>query len=530
MKKIKLILSEYKQALLFVGALICLAAGGYRHLVVGKLTLNGHVLDGVSTDLDIASTSKVPTVDAVRDWVNGRFGEVENSEGNVLQAISLWDYSGFVANAVVGAGNYATGTDATPYLQQAINDAASYQLIVVPPGAIFKTALDTIKSTKVLNVIFLGNHYQAGNDLFILHNPGGPYEPHKIVHMGDAINKINMPTNSSVNYANGVLSATYAAMTGTFVKIYNTSQIWIEMNYAAGFKVPVEIISAGGGFNGGSQENVVKGRKFDLNAYGALLTSTDGGGYNDKNRYEVERIGAGTAIKMDGYSGSYAGEVYNGTMTSNNFNAMIERVIHVIDAKGNVEYTHFNITTESGTITGVWSDTAYDMRNTFPNPVRSSLIAGQGIMEIKHIEPPNSFGLNGKILKTIWKGGDKYCEEAIIGPTGLVLCKALPSLGKWIRDAAPSNVRFIKADIIEAEVTVTTQNYTIPLDTVRYIIYDYAGSGGTISTTAANTSNNRLVTIFNNSASSVTISGLGSLAAGGVQTIFCNGSSWRKYQ
>jgi hypothetical protein len=434
-----------------------------------------------------------------------------------------------VPDAQFTGGTYATGTNSSIGLQKAINASGAGQRIWVPGNVYLPDVLDSIKS-KTLWIEFLGNTYQAGNDLLIFTNGSGPYEQHYVKHWGIARDRINIPTHSKATY-DANTDPPWHLFTGSFAKMYNTSQVWIDFNMAEGFRTPAEIITdALGGLNG-SQENIIIGRKFTLNAIGASLKLKNGTGYNDKSKWYVQRVSGDVAVYIDGFGSWMPGDTFNGANTSLEFHMLWEQLNKGAVTNADVRTPIFDVTIENGPQTGIFSDTAFYFEDAGLANVENPTISVGGILASWMLAPPNKLGFNGEITKPIWNGGNKYGSSARIDGAGLILVRAKTSVRQDIRNTAPSNFRFIEEDEFEAEVTTTSRFFSITSDSLRFLNYNYpTAANGFVYFPLANNMPKKYVTIYNNSPYPVSISGVSgftSLPDTTVMTFYSNGSIWR---
>lgn len=464
------------------------------------------------------------------DWVITCTGCAAGS--NPLNAIVP---AGLISDAVVpGSGNNATGTNNTPFLQAAINSAASGQLIVIPDGNyLFSTPLDTIKGPKRVNILILGNTYHNGSDFMIFSNASGPLEQHAVEHRGFCIGRVNMPTHSRTTYLNNT-KPNWSTFTGTPFKIYNTYQVYIKFNKIEGFKNGVEII--GNDYDGagrGSQENSIAGRWLFKNANGITLTSLNGASYCDKNVFTgwdngTMRISGGLAIKIDGYAGTASnGEVYNGAFRSNEFHVLVELVDSIAEVHGDVTENEFDVTVEGGTATGVMGAVGFRMRSVSPNYVRDPIYNGRGVYGIAWIQ--NGLGINARGSVPIWNSsnGRYYANKWETDQSGnLILIGS--RMTAFQRGDSPPSFNYAPGPVLEKEVSTTASTYTAAAG--EYIRYNNAS--GTLTLPTAGSNVQKWIYVKNiHSTNSLTISNgdIASLPAGSAAAFRSDGTGWRNW-
>lgn len=449
---------------------------------------------------------------------------VGSPSANPLRAVSLYDY-GFQGNAVVGAGNYATGTNNTPFLQNAITAVEDNQLIVVPPGGLFSTPLDTIRGTKTVNVLFLGTHYQAGNKLFIIKHQSGAFRQHHIVHSGTGVDRINLPGHNKTNHDAGT-QPNWGAMTGEFVTVVNTSQVVVETNKMTGFRAVVEQIS---GYGSGSQENRYTGRCWRDCAYGAIQTSIDGNSYSDKTWWIVDRFSGGLGIFVDGFSGSVGDGPYNGAARSNHYIMLLELVDSGVVVQADATDNEYKVTMEGGTSTGVLGNTGWRMRSTGANYVRNATYNGGGVF--KHSWLTEGMGLFGSGSVPVWNGGYKYGDRFKVLANGELNMISDYPVATYVQSAAPSNFHFTIEDSYDRDVTVGSTPYTVQSYDRNVFM---SVSNGVINFPAANVNVGRYVTVWNmHGSTNLTVANVQALKPEAsalkpltAQEYYCNGTAW----
>jgi hypothetical protein len=459
---------------------------------------------------------------------------------NPMNVLSIMDY-GAVEGVTIGGGDYATGTDNTSALQDAIDAADDNQWVVVPPGDyLFSSVLDSIKGTgnKEVNLLFIGNVYTAGNDFIRITNGGGAFEHHKIIFEGNIIGRINIPSHTKTTHDNGT-GPDWDAFTGVPVKLINVDNSYVQFNKVEGTKAPIEIIGGGGN---GSQENQVYWSWFYKNAHGMILSSTNGTSWGDKNvfgRGVASRVSGGLAIKMDGYSGAASnGEVYNGAFRSNEFHFLIEQVDSIAEVQGDANYNLFDITIEGGTNTGVFGSSPWNLRITAPNYVEYSTITGRGYYDLSRMGSGStgSMGRNSNIDIPLFLNDATFIgASAVTDNSGNLIIDVKKSLTQSTRNLLPA---FVKTSNMATEVknttSVTAASYT-PASDDYVILCNAAGVGSvTINMPSAASWPQREIFIRNiSTGGTVIVSGgdpnaTDNIAAGqgGIQ-YRSDGSSWR---
>jgi hypothetical protein len=401
---------------------------------------------------------------------------------NPTGALNILDF-GAVANAVVGAGTYATGTNNTPALNAAIAAAVSGQDIIIPStsssaGFLFSTPVDTIKGSKVVRLIFKGKVFLAGNDFLRIRNGSGAFEQHTIIFENDVVGRINMPSHSK---SGGVRSSPpWASFTGVVVKLLDVNQCFVQFNKVEGTLAPIQII--GGITDGaGAQENTIVWRWFYKNANGIILTSWDGFSFVDKNHFGgwhggTARLSGGLAIKIDGFAtpvdhdgnSGTAAEPFNGAFRSNRFHIMIEQVDSLVEANVDITEPIFDINVEGGTETGVLGDDPFKCRSVSPNYVRNPFWMGRGVYGSQRLGTGSagSMGINAIGFTPIWNGGTYYGNIWRTDVNGRVLIIPDPFLTQSSRNGAQAYIKFESGarTTLQQVVTTSAAAYTVGSD------------------------------------------------------------------
>lgn len=456
---------------------------------------------------------------------------------NPFNALDIRNFGG-VANAVTPAsGANATGTNCTPALNAMLLASTNGQLCIVSSGEwLFSTAPDSI-STKRLNLVIYGNTHHNQQNFIVIKSSSGPFRQHRFIHWGLAWGRENLPTHNSSAAAGGRVSPNWAAYTGTFVTVYNTDQVKVWFNKAAGWAKGVEVVGSGGN---GSQENVFEGGWLQECAIGISLRSIDGVSFVDKNKFFIERIGGGLPIKIDGFSGVASnGETWNGAFRSNEFHVLLEFCDSMMIAYGDITEPLFNITVEGGVSTGVLGSDPFRCKlnnddlgaNSSNNYVRSPKWTGQGVYGSQRIgsSTKGTMGINGTIKVPIWNGGSYYGNEAIIDATGQINIFCTNNVSASTRSGAQSYIKFVNYLAPEISQTITAATYT-PAANDRYIFYSNAA--GTLTLPSATTYPTRQITIINTHATAaLSISNIASgfqnsLSAKKAITYRSDGVSW----
>lgn len=422
-----------------------------------------------------------------------------------------------------GTAGIPTGTDNTPFLQAAINSAASGQWIIAPAGAggagyAFKTPLDTItggttSQNKRVYLLFLADICLGKNDFIRIKNQAGAYEQHRIIFKGNVLGRTNEPSQNYANYIGGTGPDWANYTTGVVVKIINANQNYIEFNKATATRAPIELIGSDGA---GSQENTIIGAQFNANRYGILLTSLDGSSFIDKNFFgglgggRNLRIGGQYPLYIDGYSGTAGnGETYNGAFRSNEFHFLIENADELPFAMGDITEPWFDITVEGGTQTGVLNASSkWGMKITSPNYVRNPRYTGGGVLGAHRLGTGStgSMGVNGTIEIPIWAQGSTayYGHSAEIDGSGNIWVNCPPTTSQTVRSAAPGYIKFRNTSVDDDFVSITASTYTVATNVNRV---KFNNSNGTVTLGSPSATPKKKVTIFNLHANDLDVAG-----------------------
>jgi hypothetical protein len=141
-------------------------------------------------------------------------------------------------------------------------------------------------------------------------------------------------------------------------------------------------------------------------------------------------------------------------------------------------------------------------------------------------------GIDGTINVPVWNSsiGVYYGNYAIIDHEGNIVFQRSSTLSKSARDGAPGNFRFVNVGDAELDIAVKSDKYTVE-PYVRYVSMNNAS--GTVTLPAANTSVDRLITIFNDHKSAAlnvvnTLPGSAAvIPAGCLMTYRSNGENWK---
>lgn len=422
---------------------------------------------------------------------------------NPFKALSIETYGG-VANATVPAsGANANGTNATPALEAMYAAAAEGQWIIIPSGRwLLSTSMDSL-TTKRIYLLIIGDTYHNQQNGFVIKASSGPFRQHRIIHTGFMHGRVNLPTHSSGAAVGGRVSPNWNSFTGTAFTVYNTDQVKIWFNKIIGFGRGLEVL---GGAGNGSQENDFYGGWIQECAIGISLRSLDGTSFVDKNKFFIERIGGGLAIKIDGFSGVASnGERYNGAFRSNQFHVLLEFCDSPMIAYGDITEPLFNITVEGGVNTGILSPTAWfqcklnndDVAlNSSNNYVRSPKWTGQGVYGSQRVgnAGKGTMGVDGTIKVPIWNGGTYYGNEAIIDGSGQINIFTRSNLSQTQRTGAQSYIKFINYETPETQQLITSATYT-PATADRVVYYN--SSAGTATLPSASAFPTRRITFVN---------------------------------
>lgn len=454
---------------------------------------------------------------------------------NPFKALSLETITGATANVIIPAtGSNVTGTDNTPFLNTLIASAADGQWIVIPNGNWgFFTPVDTLKGSKTVNILILGNTYHNGSDFIIMANAGGPTENHTVTHMGECIGRINSATHSSSAYAAGT-GPQWATYQGTPFKMYNSNQHYVQFNRIKGFKNGVEVI--GWDYDGavrGAEENYIEGRIIEDCANGVVLTSINGRSYVDKTYIYGLGGGAltlrtGLAIKIDGFSGvAFNGEIFNGAFRSNEFHLLIERTDSIAEIHGDVTEQLFDVTIEGSAVHSVTR--GWNVRSVSPNFVRDPRYTGQGYWDVDILNG-GVMGINAEGTVPIWHSpsGRRFGRSWRTDGAGKFIVVG-SSLTHAQRTTSPSPtwMNYDPGTFPEKYVTITAATYTAAAGEV----IQYNNAAGTLTLPAASSNPGRRITVMNIHASaSLAVTNAAtytSVPFGDNMTWVSNGVDWR---
>jgi hypothetical protein len=438
--------------------------------IIGSL-LGADTTNYVATKTDVDNAAKTTISPGTGISVSGSpsSGYTITNTGapgtNPHNALDIRDYGGLADAVVPGSGANVTGTDNSAALEAMIADAADGQLMVIPEGKWrFSTVIDTFE-TKRINLLILGDTYHNQQDFLIFGPSSGAFKQHRVEHRGLAWGRVNLPTHSSPGAPGGRVSPNWSAYTGTFIKVYNTDQVTVKFNKIIGFKNGLEVIGSGGN---GAQENTFVGGWIQECANGIKLTSLDGSSFVDKNKFDVQRIGGGLCLNIDGFSGTASnGEQWNGAFRSNEFKFLVEFADSAIRANGDITEPRFDITIEGGTTTGVFAATnVIQCRSVSPNYVRAPKWIGQGVFGTQWMV--NGMGIDGTLNIPVWLGPGSLAyigNTGIIDGSGRIIIDVKKSLSQSTRSALPSNIKTsnLQTDV-RGEVTVTSSTYTVGAD------------------------------------------------------------------
>lgn len=418
---------------------------------------------------------------------------VGSPSANPFRALSIYDYSG-LANAVIpGSGSNATGTNQSANLEAMITASGTGQWIVVPNGEwLFSTAIAAI-TTKRIQLLILGNTYHNQADFLTISNATGAFRQHRVIHLGIAFGRVNMPSHSKSGATRS--SPPWSTFAGTFLTISNTNQVYVEFNKIEGFKNGIELLGSGGN---GAQENVIKGGWIYKCANAISLRSIDGSSFVDKNEFFIARLSGGLALKIDGFATPVGGEAYNGAFRSNKFHFLIEQVDSIAVCNGDITEPLFDWTIEGGVNTGVFGTDPIKMRSITPNYVRSPKYVGQGYMDAGRMGTGStgSMGRGGSISMAIWSSGGnvKYGDYAKIQEDGTIVVYCEADINQATRSAAPGYVKFLNFGEYEKDAIVVAATYT-PSAKERYIYYTHAA--GTLTMPSPTAYPTREITVVN---------------------------------
>jgi hypothetical protein len=510
-----------------------------KELLGTGLTINGKRITGITENLSAASHSNIATEKAVLDAISG----VTLTGANAGEIYNVKNY-GAVANAVIPAsGNVVTGTNNKTAFDTCIAAAPTNATVLVPAGRWLCVGGLAAVTSKRLNLIVLGDIYTNGTDFLTINAPGGADRHHTVIIAGSLIGSVNLPTHNLTTVTAGT-SPNYTAMTGTAITLgVNVNGTHVLTNFIEGFAKAVEIIGGGGG---GSQDNVVAGQKWNKNAIGISLRSTDGVGWCDKNYFMGYdggkiRVGGDIVIKVDGYSGAAStnGEIYNGAFRSNEFYIMAEACNQVLVANADMTEPRFDITIEGGTNTGVFGPNspvvrpAIQCRSVSPNYVRAPKYFGQGVMATGWIL--NGLGIDGTIEMPIWHNQVSYVgNKAVIDTSGNLVIEARQALTKAVRDSLPSNMSAVTTEVrAKNTVTTTAASYTVLSDDYQ-ILCNKSSGACVVNLPTVNTNAGRELIVRNINAVGTVSHANGdptaitTIAAGdGAIVWYCDGTAWR---
>lgn len=464
---------------------------------------------------------------------------------NPLGATTILEAGGARDAVIPASGSVPTsGTDNSPPLNNLIANAQDGQLIIIPYGNFwFKTAIDTIRGPKRVNILILGNTYHInasgqGVNGFVIKNQSGAFEHHTIVHMGNMVGKINMPSYGNTSHDNGT-GPVWSSFTGSAFTIFNTFRNYIQVNHVEGFKNAIDVLGGGNcvGCDNGSQENNFEFRFLNKNAFGISQRSLDGFSYNDKNVFTgwgggTGRITGGLALNVNGFATPVdvdpgAGttlEAFNGAFRSNEYKFMVEGVDSIAEVHGDVTDPKFNITVEGS---GVYGDHGFRMRSVLPNLVRDPRFFGGGIYETTWVQ--EGLGVNAEGSVPIWQSstGRRLSNKwATDGSGNLVIIGS--TLSNTARTAIGGVFTYAPGNS-SAEVykTITASTYTAAPGEV--ILYNHGS--GTMTLPSADNNIGRRITVLNIHASaSLTVSNATtytSVPAGDNMTWVSVGNAWR---
>lgn len=480
---------------------------------------------------------------ATESWVNA---QTIGASGNKMNALNIMDYGGVSNASVPASGNNATGTDNGAALAAMLTASAAGQPCIIPNGNYrFSTGV-TVTSKRILLIVYGSVYVDEGVTLVTLTSPGGgAYVQHRVCFFGNAIGRNNMASLSKSAYDAGT-GNDWTTFTSHLVKIISLNQCVIETNKCEGFKAPV-CLQAGAGLGG--QENTIAGRFWYKNAYGVYMVNTDGVGYMDKNVWTginngCLRISGGTAIKIDGFSGTEAvsGEVFNGAFRSNHINVLIEQVEELATCEGDITEQQHYITIEGGQTTGVYSPNPFNMRIASPNPVRAPYYKFGGVITPQRLGYPNTstgaggMGQNAVIEGSMWTvGSTAYIgRKAYTDSSGNVIIEASYAYTKANRDLVTGTypyVKFIPGKDRE-DTTVQTGSAYTPTYGIRRIYAD--STNLTVTLPSVTTSVDRYITIINNNAVNSVVVTSTALKTGNYNTVaaqksityWCDGTNW----